>query len=223
MPDRSPTRTVTRAAGRACALRRWRAVRAASAVLLLQTALLLGFLGAPAAAAEPVKAEITVNMSGGYAGIVSGFSEEIDADVRMANNVLVISFKTPVSAAIDRLSLNAAGYASAARSDPDRMGVRLALSRKVTLNSMMAGERLFVDLLPDTWTAAPPGLPQEVVEELAKRAREAEKKERQQRVVSRERQVPPTPARVAHWPPSSRYVFASAASTPLSPDSTTAQ
>jgi len=207
MTDRSHTRTVTRAAGRTCALRAWRTVRAAFAVLLLQTALLLGFLGAPAAAAEPVKAEITVNMSGGYARIVFRFSEEIDADVRMANNVLVISFKTPVSAAIDRLSLNAAGYVSAARSDPDRMGVRLALSRKVTLNSMMAGERLFVDLLPDTWTAAPPGLPQEVVEELAKRAREAEKKERQQRVVARERQVPLTRVRVAHQPTFSRYVF----------------
>ena len=65
MTDRSHTRTVTRAAGRTCALRAWRAVRAASAVLLLQTALLLGFLGAPAAAAEPVKADITVNMSAG--------------------------------------------------------------------------------------------------------------------------------------------------------------
>jgi len=66
---------------------------------------------------------------------------------------------------------------------------------------------LVIDLLPDTWTGAPPALPQEVVEELAKRARDAEKKERQQRAIVRERQIPLTRVRVAHQPTFSRYVF----------------
>ena len=65
---------------------------------------------------------------------------------------------------------------SAARRDPDGKGIRIALARKVTMNSMAAGERLFVDLLPDTWTGLPPGLPRDVIEELARRAREAETK-----------------------------------------------
>ena len=52
---------------------------------------------------------------------------------------------------------HAAGYVSAARRDPDGKGIRIALARKVTMNSMAAGERLFVDLLPDTWTGLAPG------------------------------------------------------------------
>jgi tetratricopeptide (TPR) repeat protein len=184
-----------------------RRLRALLIMVLAQAALLFGGSGVQPARAEPVKADITVNMSGGYARIVFRFSEEIDADVRVANGILVVSFKTKVNAAVDRLSTNAPGYVSASRSDPDGMGVRMALARKVKVNSMMAAERLFIDLLPDTWTAEPPSLPQEVVEELAKRARDAEKKQREQRVTVRERQVPLARVRVAHQPTFSRYVF----------------
>ena len=45
---------------------------------------------------------------------------------------------------------------------PTAPAVRLALARKVTVNSMAAGEKLFVDLLPEGWAGLPPGLPQEV-------------------------------------------------------------
>jgi tetratricopeptide (TPR) repeat protein len=182
----------------------WRALRA---IALLAQALLFGLAAVRPAVAEPIKADITVNTSGGYARIVFRFSEEIDADVRMANGILVVSFKTQVSAPVDRLSTNASGYVSAARSDPDGRAVRIALGRKVTVNSMVAAERLFIDLLPDNWTAAPPSLPQEVVEELAKRAREADKKQREQRAIARARPVPLARVRVAHQPTFSRYVF----------------
>jgi tetratricopeptide (TPR) repeat protein len=183
----------------------WRGLRAIA--VLLQATLLFGLAALRPALAEPIKADITVNTSGGYARIVFRFSEEIDADVRMANGILVVSFKTQVSAAVDRLSTNASGYVSAARSDPDGRAVRIALGRKVTVNSMMAAERLFIDLLPDSWAAAPPSLPQEVVEELAKRAREADKKQREQRAIARARPVPLARVRVAHQPTFSRYVF----------------
>ena len=175
--------------------------------VLLQALLLFVMAAMRPALADPIKADITVNTSGGYARIVFRFGEEIDADVRMANGILVISFKTKVSAPVDRLSTNAPGYVSAARSDPDGMAVRIALGRKVTVNSMMAAERLFIDLLPDSWTAAPPSLPQEVVEELAKRAREADKKQREQRAIARARPVPLARVRVAHQPTFTRYVF----------------
>ena len=205
MTDRSHTRMVKRTDSRKRGAPR-RAWRALAAAFLLQSLLLLGLSQTPARA-EPVKADVTVDMSGGYARIVFLFSDEVDAEVRMADNVLVIGFKTPVSVAIDRLWSNAPGYVGGARSDPDGMGVRLALSRKVRLNSMMAGERLFVDLLPDTWTGPPPALPHEVVEELARRARDAERKERQQRLLARQRAVPLAGVRVAHQPTFSRYVF----------------
>ena len=82
---------------------------------------------------------------------------------------------------IEKVSNAAPDYVGAARRDPDGTGLRLALSRKVTVNSMAAGERLFIDLLPDNWTGVAPGLPQDVIEDLAKRARDAEKQLRQQR------------------------------------------
>jgi hypothetical protein len=76
----------------------------------------------------------------------------------------------------------------------------MALNRKVTVNTMAAGEKLFVDLLPEGWTGLPPGLPQEVIEDLARRAREAEKKARAQQRVSQQRQLPPVRVRVGVQP-----------------------
>src|ERR1700734_2502765 len=47
-------------------------------------------------------------------------------------------------------------------------------TQSVTVHAMAAGEKFFIDLLPATWSGLPPGLPQDVVDELARRAREAE-------------------------------------------------
>jgi len=198
-----PTVVATDTRPRATARGGW---RARALALIAALALVVGPL-AGAARAEPIKADVTVDMSRGFARIVLRFSDEIDADVRMANNILVVSFKTKVSVPIDRLPVNARGYVAAARSDPDGMAVRMALSRKVRISSMMAAERLFIDLLPDSWTAEPPSLPQEVVEELAKRAREAERKQREHNLMMRARQIPLTPVRVALQPTFTRYVF----------------
>jgi tetratricopeptide (TPR) repeat protein len=181
--------------------------RVAAAALVLEILLLFSLGLARPARAEPIKADISADLSGGYARIVFRFSDEIDADVRMANNVLVVSFKAPVTVNVDRLYSNAAGYVSAARRDPDGTAVRMALSQKVRLSTMMAGERLFVDLLPDSWTSAPPPLPREVVEELAKRAREAERKARQQRQLELQKQAPIVRVHVSNQPTFSRYVF----------------
>ncbi len=70
-----------------------------------------------------------------------------------------------------------------------------------------ASAAVFLDLLPDTWTGPPPGLPQDVVEDLARRAREAEQKLRKQQLRLRQRQLPLTRVRVAHQPTFSRYIF----------------
>ena len=86
--------------------------------------------------------------------------------------------------------------------------MRLALTRKVTVNTMAAGEKLFVDLLPEGWTGLPPSLPQEVIEELARRARDAEKKARQQLVTKQHRALPPVRVRAGMQPTFTRYTFA---------------
>ncbi len=104
--------------------------------------------------------------------------------------------------------MQAAGYVSAARRDPDGAAVRMALGRKVTVNTMAAGEKFFVDLLPENWSGLPPGLPQEVVDDLARRAREAEKAARTQQQAKKQRTLPAVRVRVGTQPTFTRYTSA---------------
>jgi tetratricopeptide (TPR) repeat protein len=173
--------------------------------LLLLFALMLVF--ASAARAAPVKGELTVTASGGYVRLVFNLAEETEADVRLANGIVIIAFKNAIDVAVDHIAQNSGGYIGAARRDPDGAGIRLALTRKVTVNSMAAGEKFFVDLLPEGWAGLPPGLPQEVIDDLARRAREADKKMRQQQKLAALKQQPPVRVRVGAQPTFTRYIF----------------
>ncbi len=164
--------------------------------------------GAPnAARAAGVKAEVKVTTANGFARILITAEEEVESSVRLAGGIIVIAFKQPVDLSVDSIPIDAGKYVSAARRDPDGKGIRLALVRKVTVNSMAAAERLFIDLLPESWTGVPPGLPQDVIEDLARRAREAERKLRQQRQFAKSHSQPQIRVRVAAQPTFTRYVF----------------
>ncbi len=185
------------------------AARRFSARLAVATALTIGGVAVfgQGALADPVKGEIAATIQDGYARLVFKLATEVESEVKVSNNILIVTFKEPVDVSVDKLSASAAGYISAARLDPDRKGIRLALTRKVTANAMAAGERLFIDLLPNTWAGLPPGLPQDVVEELARRAREAEKVLRQRRAVNLQTKSPPIRVRASVQPTFTRYVF----------------
>jgi tetratricopeptide (TPR) repeat protein len=203
-----PTSLGLGARGVAQSLRRW-CVRAIFAVCAIGTLLTgLGSAGAqPAQAAQPVRGDIRVSTKDGYARIVVELAEEVESDVKVAGGIVIVSYKQPIDIPADRIPLGAPDYVGAARRDPDGLGLRIALSRKVTVNSMAAGERLFIDLLPDTWKGMPPGLPQEVIEELARRAREAEKQLRAQRQLMHKTGQKLARVRVATQPTFTRYVF----------------
>ncbi len=158
------------------------------------------------AAAQPVKGTASAVVENGFARLLFNLGTDIESQARLANNVVVISFDRPVDVNVDHLREGAPDYIGAARRDPDGKAVRIALTKRVTMNSMLAGERLYVDLLPDSWTGLPPGLPREVIEELARRARDAEKKLRQDRPAV-ERKVAQIRVRVATQPTFTRYVF----------------
>ena len=179
-----------------------KAMRAALGALLLSLALAAG-----AYAAEPVKGELSVFTDGGYTRLVFRLDDEVEAKVRVSGAVMVISFKKPVDVAVDRLNASAPGTISAARRDPDGTAIRIALASKVKVNLISAAERLYVDLLPDTWTGVMPGLPQEVIDELARRAREAERQLHQQRLVAKLKKPPTIRVKVASQPTFTRYVF----------------
>src|ERR1043165_4567208 len=174
--------------------------------LLLLAAIILLFPSA--AGAAPVSGEVAVSTKDGYARLVFTLSEETDADVRLSNGILIIAFKHSVDIPVSRIPESAASYIGAARRDPDGAAVRIALNRKVTVNTVGAGEKLFIDLLPEGWAGLPPSLPQEVVEELARRARDAEKRARQQLQQQQQRQQPPVRVKVGMQPTFTRYTFA---------------
>ena len=183
-------------------------VRIVIVAVLLQLLLLAALLTLfPArASAAGVKGDISVSTANGYARLIFTLAEEVEADVRLTNGIMIIGFKRALEISADRI-MQAGDYVSAARVDPDGTAVRIALNRKVTVNMMAAGEKLFVDLLPESWTGVPPGLPQEVVDELARRAREAEKRERAARQLAAQRTVPPVRVRVGVQPTFTRYTF----------------
>jgi tetratricopeptide (TPR) repeat protein len=158
-------------------------------------------------AAQAVRGEITVSTSGGYARLIFKLTEEVEAQIRVSGNVLAVFFKKPVDVAVDRIRTGAPDYIGAARRDPDGRAVRFALARKVRAHTIAAAERFYVDLLPESWTGEPPGLPQEVVEDLARRTREAERDARQRAELARLRTVRPVHVRIAKQPTFTRFIF----------------
>jgi tetratricopeptide (TPR) repeat protein len=157
--------------------------------------------------AEPVKGEARFSSAGGYARLVLKLAEDVESEVTTAGTILVIRFKQPVDIPTERLSEAVPDYVGSVRRDPDGTAIRLSLVRKVTVNTMTAGERVFVDLLPDSWNGQPPGLPPEVVRELSERARAAERVLRQQRVAAEGKKRPPIRVRASVQPTFVRFVF----------------
>ncbi len=175
--------------------------------LCLAFALLIaaGLSAQPAAA--QVRGEASFETKGGYGRLLIKLAEDVESDVATAGLIVVIRFKRPVDIPVDKLADSAPGYIGSARADPDGYAIRMAMTRKLTVNAMAAGERLFVDLLPESWTGAPPGLPADVVKELAERARAAERALRAQRATAELKKRPPIRVRTSVQPTFVRYVF----------------
>src|ERR1700722_9297730 len=183
---------------------------------------LAGFAEPGSADDGPIKATLAATVNDGYARLVFDMSEYDDASVRVANNVLVITFNRPIDVSIDRLALQIPDYVGAARRDPDGKGIRVALSQEVKVNATPAAEKFFIDLLPASWSGQPPSLPPEVIADLARRAREADRLERKERQAVAQQRATAEPVRVhaSTQPTFTRYIFAVPANTAVSADRT---
>jgi tetratricopeptide (TPR) repeat protein len=157
--------------------------------------------------AGPVRGEATFSAGGGYARLVLKLADDVESEVTTAGSIIVIRFRHPVDIPVDQLSDAVPDYVSSARRDPDGSAIRLSLARRVTVNTMTAGERVFVDLLPDSWRGPPPSLPLEVIRELSERARVAERALRQQRAVVEATKRAPIRVRTSVQPTFVRFVF----------------
>lgn len=173
---------------------------------LLAACLLTGF-SAPSRAADAIRGEATFSAGGGFARLVIKLGEDIPSEVTTAGSILVIRFDRPVDVPVDRVPEGAPDYVNSARRDPDGGAIRLSLARRVTVNTMNAGERTFIDLLPEGWKGPPPSLPMDVVKELAERARVAERALRAQRAAAETKKRPQIRVRASVQPTFVRFVF----------------
>jgi tetratricopeptide (TPR) repeat protein len=178
-----------------------------AAGLLLAAAMLAPHPAGAQFQPQGVRGVASVDTAGGYARIVIRTMTAVESQVRLSSGILVIQFRQPVNVPVDRLSQAASDYIGAARRDPDGRALRFAMKQSVKLSSMVAGDRLFVDLLPDSYTGEPPGLPREVVEELARRAAQAEKLAQQKLALEEQNKVPAVRVRIAAQPTFTRYIF----------------
>lgn len=181
--------------------------RSGMTTLVAMTIGLLALLGSSSSiSAQAVSGEVQIDQSSGFVRILLHLVEEVESDVNVAGGIVVVSFKRPVDIDVEKLQTSLPNIVGAARRDPDGRGFRFSLTRKATVNSMAAGERLYIDLLPETWTGLAPGLPKDVIEELSRRAREAERSLRNQRQVAAKSEKKAR-VRVATQPTFTRYVF----------------
>jgi len=184
------------------------ACRAVATALLVQSLILFVLaIGARAQADTPIKGEVTVSSEGGFVRLGFRFEKEVPASIQLNFPVLVVTFKKPVAVSVERLNTGASDIISAARIDPDGTSIRIALKENVKLNTIPVAERLYVDLLPTTWTGVMPGLPADVVQELADRALAAERQLRLQRLAAKSEKPLSMRVKVASQPTFTRYVF----------------
>jgi hypothetical protein len=132
---RAPARSPRRVLGQA---------RLAAALILL------GLVLSTPCHADAVKGEATLSTETGFARLLFRFAEDVTTEVTAAGSIIVIRFERPVDVAVERLSDAVPDYVSSVRRDPDGTAIRMSLARRVTINTMSAGERTFIDLLPDS-------------------------------------------------------------------------
>ncbi|MCZ4345896.1 tetratricopeptide repeat protein [Devosia neptuniae] len=140
--------------------------------LALLAALSVLGLVAPVFAVE--QGQLLGTQEDGYGRIILSFPSRNtlpDYSMRIENGVLSLEFVEPISVILPDVSTTMPDYLSVARVDPDGRGLRMGLRSGFSFNRIEAGEKLYIDLLPPNWQGQPPALPQNVIDELAERAR----------------------------------------------------
>lgn len=172
-------------------------------------------LSAPAlAASATLRGDV---MQPGFGRLSLTFDEPTPTRIRVSNGVLVVAFGSSVKVDIAKIVRELPAYVSVARVDPDGRGMRLALTRPFRTNLIEAGERAFIDMLPENWTGLLPGPPPEVIAEMSERLRVAESRAREAARLALE-QRKTLGLRSATLPTLERLVFDAPPETTLTPE-----
>ena len=181
---------------------------------VLPSRLLAQQADAPAASQADDVAELQVlaSLEDGYGRVILTFEGRNllpDFSIKQDNSIFVVRFdERAQSNSVTALPRILPDYISIARLDPDGKGIRIAFKDNVRINTMEAGERLFIDFLPKDWKGLPPSLPAEVVADLAKRAEEALRLARSlEQADAGSRIQPELDIRIGDHPTFSRFAF----------------
>ncbi|KMO10479.1 hypothetical protein QR78_29960, partial [Methylobacterium indicum] len=145
--------------------------------------------GASAAAAAQLTA-IQGSEQKNFGRIALTFDHGVKVTAKVVGGVLVVGFREPVTGQRERLASEMPAYVAQVRRDPDGSGLRVALQAPYKVNVLEAGERVFIDLMPEGWTGLPPSLPPDVLADLTRRAEELSARLRREAAARAPRPVP---------------------------------
>ncbi len=143
---------------------------------LLLAILLVMQPGAMDAAFSQERVEVKAVQMDGFGRVILAFPGRMDLpeyEISSENGVLALQFMDELAVTLPDISGELPDYVSISRIDPDNRGIRFGLKDISNVNRLEAGEQLFLDFLPLGWQGLPPGLPEDVVAELARRAQES--------------------------------------------------
>ncbi len=127
---------------------------------------------APLEAAENTGV-VDIRRGNGFARLVFSFDRPTDASAQSISTIFVLKFKKPVAVDLGSVAAKLPNIVTIARRDPDGFGMRFAMTRDYRVNVMRAGRYLVVDFLSKSWRGPPPGMPQDIVDKLARAAEAA--------------------------------------------------
>jgi tetratricopeptide (TPR) repeat protein len=137
--------------------------------------LLLALVVVAGGAALAGEVRLEVRRETGFGRLVLRAEPLPESTVDVKSTILIAHFAQPVEVDLSSLAEKLPDYVSIARRDPDGKGFRVALKQAFKVNSIPAGNRLVIDILGTSWNGPPPGLPRDIVEELAAEAAAARK------------------------------------------------
>lgn len=176
---------------------------------LLMCAIMAVASASPAHAQE--QGQLFATQEEGYGRLILSFPGRDDLPaytMKIENGVLSLEFEEQVAVILPDVGTTMPDYLSVARIDPDGRGLRMGLRAGFSFNRIEAGEKLFIDLMPSTWQGMPPALPQDVVDDLAERARLAAiRAERERKAAGVEELDPKATVRVGRNPTFMRVQF----------------
>lgn len=182
--------------------------RRAGRVALAGLALLLLALVLAHPSLAAMRAEVEARQEAGFGRLAFTFPSGPKVTTSLKSGILLVLFGEPVTLRAEDLAERLPDYFSSARLDADGKTLRLALNRSYRVNTIEAGNRLFLDLLPPEWKDAPPPPPDDVVRELAEQAARAEAELREaKRQMQEAKPAPRLTLRVGEQPTFTRLTF----------------